>query len=368
MKILTVIHFAFAAAAALALFACKAGVERPQQKPALTLAGEFDVGSAVNASPLIEKTGGALVLYGAGAEGGICAWDIEGEKELWRIKNDISFEASLLIIGDTLYAASLEGDLLAIDAKTGTLLKRASGFGQIKGGLAADGDKRYFYAGSYDNHLYKINASDLSIVWKYASANYINGRAALAGDFVAFGSCDAKLYLLSRKDGSLAASVKGDSYIPSTPAAGGDGTIYFAAYEGEVCAWSPERGILWKHLDDSASPVRSPVTLDGDAIIYGDQRGRVSALAKTDGRVLWHFEGGSPVDFETIVTGAGIITASAEGALYLLDRRSGAELLSYPLGSLPSLGGAWHAPYLAVGTATGKILLFRLESAAEKSK
>ncbi len=350
----------------LEILSCGKPRSKPELHPSLILQAELQAGSAVSASPLIEKDGTHTTLYAVTTDGSIIAWDIEKGKELWRFNSEVSFEAAPLMIDGSLYAASLEGELLAIDAKDGRLLKKAGGFGQIKGGLSADNDGKSFYAGSYDNNLYKLKTEDLSVIWKFSATNFINGKALLFDDYLAFGSCDAKLYVLERISGRLVAAARSPSYIPSTPAAGKGDIIYYAAYEGEICAWSLQNGTLWTHLAEPASPVRSPVTLAGGKIIYANQRGRISALDAKTGAERWHFEGGSPVDFEAINTPAGIISAGADGTLYLLDHEDGGELLSYPLGGLPSLGAAWHEPWLAVGTSTGKIMIFRLEMRTER--
>lgn len=346
---------------ACTLHCCSAKPESAAKTAELSYVTDLDAGGALSAAPLITEIEGSTLIIAATNEGTISAWRLEDMRQLWRIQSEAAFEASAAAVNGIVYLASLEGDIFAIDARQGRIINKKSGFGQIKGGLSVDPDSSALYAGSYDNHLYKIDIKTLSALWSYPAANFINGRAVASEKGVVFGSCDSMIYRIDRKDGSLLAQEKSSSYIPSTPAVDKDGNVYFAAYEGELGAWSADGALLWRYLPDRASLVRSPVSLAGKLVIFSDQRGIVRAVDKVSGKSEWEFDAGTAVDFEAVETAAGIVTVSSDGTLFVLDSASGRQISTYPLGALPTLGGALHKKWFAAGTSAGRLYLFKIE-------
>lgn len=326
-----------------------------EKKTVIRLRNSVKLSSSVTAPPLIKKAGDLTYLFVATGEGEITAFTFPDAKKVWQYSRELSFEASMLLVGETLYIASLEGVLLAINAMDGSLLKERAGLGQIQGGLTMDPGKQAIYAGNYENKFFKIDRHSLETIWTFSPKSFINGRAVIIGETVVFGSCDATLYILKRADGTLIDSATVRSYIPSTPATDETGTIYFAGYEGHISAYVPGEGFRWSIIPDMSAPVRAPVLYTNGAVISADQRGRIYSFDAKDGKLNWRFESGSAIDFETVNIDEGIISANASGAIMLIDRETGREIASYNLGALPSLGAAIHQNLIAVGNAAGRV-------------
>jgi eukaryotic-like serine/threonine-protein kinase len=331
------------------------------EMPSLSLAADLDAGDAVTAPPIIARLGGKNVLIAASSAGRVTAWSLDDFGEIWRAETGDSFEAAPLVIGSRVFTASLEGNVSVLDLSTGKKVAHSNGIGQIKGGLSSDPSGKAFYAGSYDNHLYKISSVDLSVVWRFASGSFINGRPrVLKGGGIAFGSCDGSFYVVDDATGSQSSRVRGSSYIPATAALDGRGTAFFAGYDGDLTAWSVADGVRWVASPDDCSNVTSPAAYGEGRVFIADQRGSVFAFDSKDGKALWRFEAGADVEFDMLPVHGTLVLSTLGGTIFILDAITGEEFFSYPLGGTPSLGCAWADPWICVGNSTGRILVFKL--------
>jgi outer membrane protein assembly factor BamB len=57
--------------------------------------------------------------------------------------------------------------------------------------------------GSLDNTLYKLNASDGTLLWRFPTNGSVSCSPAVAGNAVYFGSWDGNVYAVSLTDGAL---------------------------------------------------------------------------------------------------------------------------------------------------------------------
>jgi outer membrane protein assembly factor BamB len=353
---------------ALSLSACAPRrAEMSESLPELTLVADWDALSPVTAPPILTRWKDKILLLVASTEGTLSAREVPGGAVLWSVDTGVSFEAPPLVLSDRVYAASLEGTLFAIDIETGKVIARASGLGQIKGGLAADPSGKALYAGSYDNCLYRISVPELTVTWRFKAENYINGRPSVLSDGnVAFGSCDGNLYLVDPVSSRELARVAASSYIPSTPASGPGNVVFFAGYEGDLTAWSFRSGTRWKAADESFGPATAPAVYSRDRVFIADQKGKILAFASGTGKRQWSFEAGTAIEFEMIPTLGALIVASSGGTLFMLKPDTGEELFSCAIGGTPSLGGALLDSWFAVGTSSGRVLLFRADLGKER--
>lgn len=343
--------------------------ETAEALPSMKLVADWDALSPVTAPPVLTRWKDKTLLVVATTEGVLSAREVPGGAVFWFVDTGMSFESPPLVLGDRVYAASLEGALFAIDIETGKVLARANGLGQIKGGLAADPSGKALYAGSYDNHLYRVSVPDLAVVWRFKAKNYINGRPLVLSDgTVAFGSCDANLYLVDPDSSRELARVAASSYIPSTPAIGPGNVMFFAGYEGDITAWSLRSGTRWKAAEESFGPATAPAVYSRDRVFIADQKGKVLAFAGGTGKILWSFEAGTAIEFEMIPTSGALIVASSGGNIFMLKPNTGEELFSCSIGGTPSLGGALLDSWFAIGTSTGRVLLFKVDFGKERKQ
>jgi eukaryotic-like serine/threonine-protein kinase len=84
--------------------------------------------------------------------------------------------------------------------------------------------------------------------------------------------------------------------------------------------------LLWS-ISTGSKTKSSPVISNG-TIFFGNEKGILTAVT-TRGKILWTFDGTSPVDAAPMVYGKKVIFGSNDGAVKALDRISGKLLWSY---------------------------------------
>lgn len=137
------------------------------------------------------------------------------------------------------------------------------------------------YIGSADNYLYAIN-SDGSLKWRYfADGPVSSSEPAVASDGTIFFQVQTSndfyvIFYAVNPDGSLKWKYQaGQSYemILSSPAIGGDGTIYFGSsfidnnYTGYLYAFNSDGSLKWKYQTGDAGAASPAIGTDGTIYI-----------------------------------------------------------------------------------------------------
>ncbi|MGK2913894.1 MAG: outer membrane protein assembly factor BamB [Porticoccaceae bacterium] len=223
-------------------------------------------------------------------------------RKVWRTgigSGEDSYLASLspVLVGDTLYAATNDGTVTALDV--------------------ANGDKK----------------------WKTELDIPLSGGVGAGGGLVLVGSGEGELIALAADTGEERWRVKLSSEIVSPP--GAEKSIVAAlTLDSKLYGLSPANGeTLWRY--DGETPVLSlrtiatPVVTDS-MVIVGLSSGKLVALAASDGSALWDARVGIPkgrtelermVDVNTpLLVGDLVYAASFQGRIVALSRGTGREL------------------------------------------
>ncbi len=182
--------------------------------PVLTLRG--------TSTPLVE---GGVVLAGF-ASGKMVALEADNGREVWdsavavphgrtELQRMVDVDASPIIRGGVLYAASYQGRMVAVSLQDGRMLwnREISAYA----GIAAD--RSQIYVSDADSAVWALDRRNGGALWKQAELQ----RRSLTGpvvidDYVAVGDFEGYLHLLSRDDGSVAGRIRVDSDgIQATP-------------------------------------------------------------------------------------------------------------------------------------------------------
>ncbi len=240
---------------------------------------------------------------------------------------------------------------------------------------AIEGETLYF--GSWDEHLYAVNAKTGEVQWSTQAGidGGLVGGPVVAGDALVFGTTDGRLYAVNRKDGSTFAGWPSNGLLFSdgiwappvvAEGAAGDRIIYVATMGGEVHALKlSDRSAVWpkpfkvagaigdlaildaghlfvpsldKHvyIVDTATglPVgkglkaddwvwTSPAFRDGIAY-FGDFSGKVYALDITKPEVpRWTYDANSKVKAAPVLVGDVLIVATREPDVHFINAADG---------------------------------------------
>jgi outer membrane protein assembly factor BamB len=153
-----------------------------------------------------------------------------GRTELERM---VDLDGDPLLVDDTLYVTSYQGDLAAVSANTGVVLWRR----KLSSYVGAGGDWRQVYAVDTRGHVWAIDTSNSSAVWKNEKLHgrRLSGPAVLS-DFVLVGDFEGYLHWLSQEDGRMVARIRvGSDPISATPVVVGE-VVYVLGEGGRLQA------------------------------------------------------------------------------------------------------------------------------------
>jgi outer membrane protein assembly factor BamB len=204
-----------------------------------------------------------------------------------------------VINGETIYAASADGEVIAVNRSSGKTLWEVELDSALSGGVGVYGDG--LLLGSSEGLVLKLDANSGERLWatplrgEILSAPQSNGRVVVAQTY------DGKLQGLDFATGSLLWTY--DSNVPvltirgtSTPIVDND-TVYVGFANGRVLALDVQTGgVLWEvrvAISQGRSEIERIVDVDGTmelaaGILYAaSYQGSVVAIEVSSGRKIW---------------------------------------------------------------------------------
>ena len=222
----------------------------------------------------------------------------------WKIKlqdddKKISALNPPVVIGDTIYFGSEDGNFYALDAESGYMRWVYRSGAEINSIPCADGRKVYF--GSKDGKLYALSRESGEEQWNFATDSQINSQVERYGDYVIFvGDADAIYYLSPEGEEQFSIENPGWYHFTFNMA---DDVMYFAT-GSDVSEVGPydirRREFLWfmPYNEIAAGwysfpAVRKDLVYFGTADIYYGTELAFYAFDRRTGRRVWerHCEG-----------------------------------------------------------------------------
>lgn len=144
-----------------------------------------------------------------GNEHGLVALNIEGERptEDWTFKTDHSVWAQPLYVDDeslgiepTLFVASLDQHVYAIDPEDGSERWSVNLGASIPGGMTLDAQRQVLYVGTLKSELLAIRLTDGEVVARLEAEGWVWGNPLLFRDKLYFGDLKGYLYEVALTD------------------------------------------------------------------------------------------------------------------------------------------------------------------------
>jgi outer membrane protein assembly factor BamB len=291
----------------------------------------------LSAVPLV--AGGKVFTLDAG--GTVSAFSGASGSKIWSTsltpeneKRSEGFGGGLAIEGNTLYATTGYGSVVAMNPADGAVQWMKSVGEPIRNSPTVAGGKIFFV--STDNSLHALNANTGAEVWKkrglpQTATLLSNASPAVAGGVVVapFPAGDIIAYQtgsgtpnwrdsLSRTTDKSAAGILGDPARPVVDR----GVVYAVSHGGRMVATSLGSGArVWtKNVASTQMP-----WVAGDAVFVVDVAGRMLALGRNDGQIRWISELPKATRWSgPVLAGSQVWAVSSEGLLIGMDARSGA--------------------------------------------
>jgi outer membrane protein assembly factor BamB len=241
-----------------------------------------------------------------------------------------------IVVDGTLYAASHDGEVVALAADTGRRLwsvktKAALSAGpEVGGGLVV--------LGSSDGEVVALDASNGSERWRKSIGSEVLARPLIANDVVVIRTVDGHVEGLSSVDGAPRWAV--DEQVPrltlrgtAPPVLAGD-RIICGFDSGKVLAIDPRNGdVLWDAIVNAPhgrtelerlADIDSPVRVSGDDIFVVGFQGRVAMLARDSGQIWWARDTSSYRGFT--MDAENLYLTNADSVVIAMKRSDGAVL------------------------------------------
>ena len=178
--------------------------------------------------------------------------------------------------------------------RTGRLLWSFETGGEVKGALAASGGR--VFVGSYDHHVYALNARTGRQLWRARAQQRLGNRGrfystpAIAYGRVYVGATDGKMYSFGAASGQLLWSRRTGCYRLQL-ARHLARLVLAGSYDGRFYAFDAATGdIRWRFKADghiSGSP-----TVMAGLVYFATLKGTAFALDARAGKRVWRFEDG----------------------------------------------------------------------------
>jgi serine/threonine protein kinase len=171
---------------------------------------KLDTGHPVRSSPFITTD---FIYFGCESGEFICA-DFSGQVK-WRMKTKRQVTSSPLVAQATVFFASLDSMMYALDAKTGWVIWR---FRMGKGSISSPclGGSSVFI-GSADGNIYSLDAGNGREIWRYETQHQVSGSPLFYQDRIYCGSADGWMYCLDHHTGRLMWKFRTGGAITGTP-------------------------------------------------------------------------------------------------------------------------------------------------------
>jgi outer membrane protein assembly factor BamB len=143
------------------------------------------------------------------------------------------------------------------------------------------------------------------------------------------------------------------------PAVVQDGVAYVANARGTIWALNMRTGkVIWRHVTPHGKMAASPAIWRDELVVHG-MDGHVWVLRRSDGRLLWHYTVGSPVESSPVVVDGVDVFGGWDGAVTALDLRTRTVRWRYADGCKITSSIAVSGATLYLGDYCGRLLALR---------
>ncbi|HEU5103435.1 MAG TPA: serine/threonine-protein kinase [Roseiflexaceae bacterium] len=281
-----------------------------------------------------------------------------------------------LAANGTLVIGTLDGQILGLDAASGTIRWRKGG-GQTLFGAPSTGAGMVFVGGAdeyvyglslatggtiwshkltgnalaaplYDGdrlivttdkgNIYMLQSGSGQVIWDRPLAQ--NTQTPAISDSRLFVSAGSRLFALDARDGAVDWVFDAPSALTTRPVIADD-LVVVGSERGLLYALRIAGGQLHLRYQASGALEAAPVA-SSSAIYVVDQSGAVTAISPASASLLWRFQAGSAIATSPLLADGKLLVGTANGLFYALDARDGQQLARIQLGgsviSPPALG------------------------------
>jgi outer membrane protein assembly factor BamB len=318
-------------------------------------------------------------VYAASHDGEVIAMSAQNGRRLWAVKTKLALSAGPEVEGDLIVLGSSDGDIVALEAANGKeRWRKSSGSEILARPLIA---KDVVVIRTVDGHVEGLAGSDGAQRWavdEQVPRLTLRGTAPpiLAGDRIIAGFDSGKVLAIDPRNGDVMwdaivnaphgrTELERLADIDAPPRVSGD-DIFVVGFQGRVAMLALDSGQIWWARD--ASSYRG-FTMDDDNLYLTNSDSVVMAMKRSDGAVLWEQDKMKRRGLTApALDGDALVVGDFEGYLHWLDKATGEIVARQKTdGERISNAAVADAGGVFVQTDSGKLLAFKSQQKAAPS-
>jgi len=310
-----------------------------------------------DASPII--VGNSVFI--ASSHAGMQAFDLQTGTPKWTYKPERDIAASAAYFEGLIFVGDISGTLHALDADTGEKKWTFDTRGTIDNSPNIDVPTKRVIVGSQHGTLFALEAATGQLVWEYETGDQIRCFPSISGRHCFVAGCDSYLHVINLDTGTGVHRIPLDSPTGATPLVSGD--FAFVGTEGNEFLginWKEEK-ILWRF--EMRGGARAPAAYRDGTIIIGGMNRIVYALNAKTGEERWSFTTRGRIEGGAVIVGNTVYVPSNDASLYVLDFQTGRLIESIELTGRLSASPAVVPNRIVIATDEGVLTGLQGEAA-----
>jgi len=318
---------------------------------------KFATGDRIVSSPVIDNKR----IYFGGDDGNVYAVDAETGHQIWKFATKGPVSSSPAVANGIVYATSYDGKLYALNSETGAVKWKFATAGErrfeAKGldGMEPKNQtiadpfdvflsspvvvKNTVYFGSGDGNVYALDAGTGEQRWKFRTGDVVHASPAFANGVLFFGSWDSYFYAVDaasgkekwRFHGGEDALMHNQVGFQSSPAVV-DGVVYTGCRDSNVYALDAASGKeKWRCNNELSWVNSSPAVVQGKVFFETSDTSLFRVVEATTGKQLVRQQAKAPMFSSPAVVGDVVLIGVLNGTLEARDVKTGDLLWDYQI-------------------------------------
>ncbi len=244
-------------------------------------------------------------------------------------------------------AHGVDGKLIAFDAESGRIRWQRTIGPSESSPLFAN---KLVIVGDWSHNVYAFTAATGNLRWHYHAGGLIKGAMALSGNRVYFGSYDTHVYALDARTGKEVWRASSQPRLGRTgtfyanPAVA-YGRVYIGATDGKMYSYGATSGKL-RWSNGTGDFIYSSAAVWRQNVLVGSYDGSFYSFDAATGDVRWRFPAGGKISGSPSVINGVVYFSTLNGKTFGLDARNGHKLWSYPTGQYAAVVASHYRVYL----------------------
>jgi eukaryotic-like serine/threonine-protein kinase len=232
-------------------------------------------------------------IYVGSADNNLYALNMDGTLK-WQFTTKNSIWGAPLPLDEMLIVPSMDHNLYAIDAATGSQIWVAPLNGAVAGSPALSEDSETVFVGTLNDTLYAIDPASGNVKWEVTAKGWVWSTPLVDGDTLYFGDLRGGLFSVDTSNGDINWNVQIEGIIRATPVLINESLIVVTD-AGKVFSIDPASGAKsWEIELDTQNADRllaNPVVVRDVVIIVPISAAElVYALNPSNGSIVWTFK------------------------------------------------------------------------------